>query len=182
MNTATADGSRALYGISKDGLTIKELGRLNRWNVPGFAMSLDTVINILFVLFVGNIFGILAASNIGYVLAHIFAISAFILLRRARPNWPRPIKISSYWVPVAAVLCASFIVFEVVGVGWFQIAAGGYGKGAQVKIIGFGILAISLVLFLYRRIVQDKESPHWRESTPTMPDEEVPVGGHATVV
>ena len=35
MNTATADGSRALYGISKDGLTIKQLGRLNRWNVPG---------------------------------------------------------------------------------------------------------------------------------------------------
>ena len=55
MNTATADGSRALYGISKDGLTIKELGRLNRWNVPGFAMSLDMVINILFVLFVGNL-------------------------------------------------------------------------------------------------------------------------------
>ncbi len=43
MNTATADGSRALYGISKDGLSIKQLGRLNRWNVPGFAMSCDTV-------------------------------------------------------------------------------------------------------------------------------------------
>ena len=35
MNTATADGSRALYGISKDGMTVKQLGRLNRWNVPG---------------------------------------------------------------------------------------------------------------------------------------------------
>src|SRR5947207_8366969 len=30
MNTATADGSRATIGISKDGLTIKDLGRLNR--------------------------------------------------------------------------------------------------------------------------------------------------------
>ena len=94
MNTATADGSRALYGISNDGLTIKQLGRLNRWNVPGFAMSLDMVINILFVLFVGNIFGILAASNIGYVLAHVFALSAYVLLRRDRPNWPRPIKLA----------------------------------------------------------------------------------------
>ena len=81
MNTATADGSRALYGISKDGLTIRQLGRLNRWNVPGFAMTGDMFINILFVLFVGNIFGILAASNIGYVLAHVFALSAFILLQ-----------------------------------------------------------------------------------------------------
>jgi amino acid transporter len=171
MNTATADGSRALYGISKDGLSIKQLGRLNRWNVPGFAMSIDTIINILFVLFVGNIFGILAASNIGYVLAHVFALSAFILLRKDRPNWPRPIKLANYWTPIAGVLCAMFIVFTVVGVGWFQIAAGGYGKGLQVKIIGFGVLVISLLLFLYRRVVQDKESPHWREETPTMPEE-----------
>jgi amino acid transporter len=182
MNTATADGSRALYGISKDGLSIKQLGRLNRWNVPGFAMSCDTVINILFVLFIGNIFGILAASNIGYVLAHVFALSGFILLRKDRPNWPRPIKLANYWTPIAGVLCAMFVVFTVVGVGWFQTAAGGYGKGAQVKIIGFGVLVISLLLFLYRRIVQDKESPHWREETPTMPDEPPAVAAPAAPV
>jgi hypothetical protein len=29
-----------------------------------------------------------------------------------------------------------------------------------------------LVLFLFRRIVQDKETPHWREETPLLPDEE----------
>jgi amino acid transporter len=170
MNTATADGSRALYGISKDGMTIKELGVLNRWNVPGNAMSLDTVINILFVLFVGNIFGILAASNIGYVLAHVFALSGYVLLRRDRPAWPRPIKLPAYWTAIAGVLCALFIVFTIVGVGWFQIAAGGYGKGATVKVIGFGILAASLLLFLFRRIVQDGEAPHWKEDTPATPD------------
>ena len=174
MNTATADGSRALYGISKDGLTVKQLGRLNKWNVPGNAMTLDMVINILFVLFVGNLFGILVASNIGYVFANICAISAFILLRKDRPNWPRPIKLSAYWVPVAYLLTAAFIVFEVVGVGWFQVAgAGGVYGGTKERIIGFGVLVISLLLFLFRRIVQDKETPHWREETPTMPDEHV---------
>ena len=182
MNTATADGSRALYGISKDGLTIKQLGRLNRWNVPGFAMTGDMFLNILFVLFVGNIFGILAASNIGYVLAHVFALSAFILLRRDRPNWPRPIKLANYWTPIAGVLCAMFIVFSVVGVAYFQTAAGGYGKGAQVKIIGFGVLVISLLLFFYRRVVQDKERVHWREETPQMPDDLPPVGTPAAPV
>ena len=30
MNTATMDGSRALYGISRDGMTIKEFGVLNK--------------------------------------------------------------------------------------------------------------------------------------------------------
>jgi membrane protein implicated in regulation of membrane protease activity len=105
------------------------------------------------------------------VLANAFAISAFVLLRKDRPNWPRPIKLPSYWVPIAVVLCAAFVVFEVVGIGWFQIAAGGYGKGAQIKIIGFAVLAISFLLFLFRRIVQEKEKPHWREETPTMPEE-----------
>ena len=41
-------------------------------------MTVDMVINILFVLLVGNIFGILAASNLGYVLAHMFALSGFV--------------------------------------------------------------------------------------------------------
>jgi amino acid transporter len=173
MNTATADGSRALYGISKDGLTIKQLGRLNRNNVPGFAMTCDMLLNILFVLFVGNLFGILVASNIGYVLANMFAIGAFVLLRKDRPDWPRPIRLPNYWVPIAVVLFLAFALFSVVGIGWFQIAGGGavYG-GTKSKIIGFSVLAISLLLFLFRRIVQDREKPHWREETPTVPDDE----------
>ena len=66
----------------------------------------------------------------------------------------------------------AFLVFSVVGIGWFQIAGGGavYG-GTKEKIIGFSVLGISILLFLFRRIVQDKEKPHWREETPTMPDE-----------
>ena len=34
MNTATMDGSRALYGIAKDGMTIKQLGTLNSTTCP----------------------------------------------------------------------------------------------------------------------------------------------------
>ena len=34
MNTATADGSRALYGIARDDMTVKQLYHLNRFNVP----------------------------------------------------------------------------------------------------------------------------------------------------
>ncbi len=138
MNTATADGSRALYGIARDDMTIKQLYNLNRWNVPGRAMTLDMLVNICFVLFIGNIFGILAASNIGYVLAHFFAITGFILLRKDRPDWTRPIKLSPVWVPVAYVLAAVTAVLCVIGIGWFQTAAGGYG-GTTEKLIGFGV-------------------------------------------
>jgi amino acid transporter len=170
MNTATADGGRALFGIARDGMTIKQLHSLNRFGVPGVAMTIDMIVNILFVWFVGNIFAILAASNLGYVLAHFFAITAFLLLRRDRPAWPRPIRLANYWVGIAAVLAAFCVVLTVVGFGWFQTAAGGYG-GTKEKVIGVAILAVGIALFLFRRIVQDGERPHWREATPETPEQ-----------
>ncbi len=35
MNTATMDGSRALFGMARDGLTVKQLSVLNSHHVPG---------------------------------------------------------------------------------------------------------------------------------------------------
>ena len=150
-------------------MTVRQLGTLNRWHVPGNAMTVDMVVNILFVLFIGNIFGVLAASNLGYVLAHMFALSGFVILRRTRPNWPRPIQLGSIWTPIAAVLAIWCAVLTVVGFGWMQVAAGGYGDTKE-KVIGVSVLVLGILLFLFRRIVQDKERPHWREETPTMPD------------
>ena len=101
MNTATADGSRALYGIARDDMTIKQLYHLNRFNVPARAMTVDMLINIALVFFVGNVLAIYVVGNLGYILAHVFALSAFVLLRKDRPDWPRPIKLSRMWVPIA---------------------------------------------------------------------------------
>ena len=85
MNTATMDGSRALYGISQDGMTFKFLGKLNARNVPGNAMTLDACLNVILLVFAiggpGGYLKVLAVSNFGYVLAHVFAISGFLLLR-----------------------------------------------------------------------------------------------------
>jgi len=137
--------------------------------VPGNAMTVDMGINILLCLFIGNIYGILAASNLGYVLAHMFALSGFVLLRRDRPHWPRPIKLGAVWVPIAGILAAWCALLTIVGFGWMQVASGGYGETKE-KVIGILVLLIAIVLFLYRRIVQDGERPHWREETPTMPE------------
>ena len=152
MNTATADGSRALYGISKDGLSIKQLGRLNRWNVPGFAMSCDTVHQ--------HPVRALHRQHLRHPRGeqHRLRPGARVRALRVHPAAKGPAQLATADQAgqlldsrSPAVLCAMFIVFTVVGVGWFQIAAGGYGKGAQVKIIGFGVLVISLLLFFYRR-------------------------------
>jgi amino acid transporter len=174
MNTATMDGSRALYGIAKDGMTIKELGVLNRNNVPARAMTLDAILNIFLLTYFAAVLEILAAGNLGYMLAHVFALTGFILLRRDRPNWPRPIKLSPVWVPIAGVLAALNMVFIVAGGFIYSngfLGIDGYGYGWDKTRIGLLVLLVSLLLYVFRRVVQDKQPLHWREETPTMPEE-----------
>ena len=167
MNTATADGSRALYGIARDDMTIKQLFHLNRYHVPARAMTVDMIVNLFLVFFVGNTLAILYTGNVGYILAHFFALTAFILLRRDRPNWPRPIKVSSIWVPIAAVLAAANALFIYVGV-----TDPGLTYAAETKhvLIGLAVLLLSVLLWLFRKIVQDGESPKLREETPATPE------------
>jgi amino acid transporter len=168
MNTATADGSRALYGIARDDMTIKELFHLNRFRVPSRAMTLDMVMNILLVLLVGNTLSILVAGNLGYISAHFFALTGFLLLRKDRPNWPRPIKLPAVWLPIAGVLAAVNFVLIIIGASSSELT--GYG-GTKETWIGVGVLAFSIVLFMYRRLVQDGRPIQLREETPQVPDE-----------
>jgi amino acid transporter len=109
MNSSTADGGRALFGIARAGMTVKELGVLNRFHVPARAMTVDLVVNICLVLFISSNLAILYMSNIGYVFAHVAAMTGFLLLRKDRPNWPRPIRVSNVWLPVAVVIAASAV-------------------------------------------------------------------------
>ena len=166
MNTATADGSRALYGIARDGMTIKQLDHLNRFHVPARAMTIDMLINLALVFFVGNILAIYVVGNVGYIMAHVFALSAFVLLRRDRPSWPRPIQLSPLWVPVAVALAVINLFLVVIGV-WYTEKIG-YG-GTKEVLYGLGVLAISILLYVFRRAVQDKQPIRLREETPATP-------------
>jgi amino acid transporter len=168
MSSSTADGSRALYGISRAGLTVKQLGKLNRYHVPGPAMTVDLVVNVLLVLFISSNLAILYMSNIGYVLAHLLAVSGFLLLRKDRPNWPRPYKLSAIWVPIAWFMTVLVAFLLIVGAGAPHL--NGYGTWTDFAI-GVGVLAASVLLFIFRRVVQDGERIHFREETPTMPAE-----------
>jgi amino acid transporter len=169
MMSSTADGSRALYGISRDGMTVKQLYQLNRFHVPARAMTVDLVVNVLLVLFISSNLAILYMSNIGYILAHFLALTGFLLLRRDRPNWPRPIKVGAAWVGIAVVLAAFNAVL--IGFGVAFPALTGYGTRTDMWI-GVGVLVGSVILFFYRRIVQDKARVTFREQVPAEPSAE----------
>jgi amino acid transporter len=132
-------------------------------------MTVDLVVNVLLVLFISSNLAILYMSNIGYVLAHVFALSGFLLLRRDRPNWPRPIKVGPIWVGIAAILAVFNLVLVIFGVTNPTLT--GYGTWTDM-FIGVGVLVASVLLFFYRRIVQDKSKVTFREEVPAQPTPE----------
>ena len=89
------------------------------------------------------------------------AISGFLLLRRDRPGWPRPIRVSAIWVPIAFFLLCVDLIFLIVGLAVVQ--ADGLRQLQGGLIIGIAILAISLVL-LHRVVVEDKRKLEWRHA------------------
>jgi amino acid transporter len=147
-------------------MTVRQLFHLNKYRVPSRAMTVDMIVNLLLVFFVGNTLSILVAGNLGYILAHVFALTGFLLLRKDRPNWPRPIRASDVWKPIAAVLALANLLFIVFGVTNPEVT--GYGTFGDL-LIGVGVLLISVLLYIFRRAVQDKLPIALRETVPTLP-------------
>ena len=158
--SATADAGRVLYGMAEEDMTIKQLKPLNRRGVPMRQMTVDVLINLLVVFFVGSPLAILFAANLGYFVCVVFALSGFVLLRRDRPDWPRPLRLHNAWIPVACVLVVFNAFVLVIGASHPGLA--GYG-GTQDVVIAFGLFLVGPVLYIYRRVVQDRQPFRLRE-------------------
>ena len=168
MNTATMDGARALFGIAKEGMTLKQFGMLSKRKVPALAMTLDMVLNVLLIVFFHGVIAILAVSNVGYVLATVCALFGFVLLRKDRPDWPRPIKLSAPWVGIAFILgCVNLFLLVCGGF----LYADDYGYGIDKTFIGLGVLVVAFLMYIYRCIVQDKTGIRFRDEVPLTPEE-----------
>jgi amino acid transporter len=95
---------------------------------------------------------IIAPGNIGYLLAHILALSGFVLLRRDRPAAERPIRLHRAFVPLAAGLVLVLAVVLVIGAASFDLT--GYGDLREL-VVALIVLSMSVVLFAVRRVLQD---------------------------
>jgi amino acid transporter len=173
MNAASAGGARTLYGMSRSGMTIKWFGHINKHNVPNRGMYVDVAANILAVLFLPTTVAVLAASNMGYVLCHVFALSAVLLLRKDRPGLARPVRLSTPWLWAAGVLVIVNVALLVIGSTSFSIT--GYGGWAEF-FIGLALLVIGCLLYVYRKVVEDKEPFRLQETrgVPFLPDAVAP--------
>jgi amino acid transporter len=160
---STADGGRALFQLARDGLTVRWLNHLNKQKVPDHGMTWDLVIQgvLMWFPYVAGFVGfttlvtnapivILAVSNLGYILCHVGAIATFIILRRQQPGLSRPFRLSSYWLPLAWFL----LIFNIIIIP-FGAANPALGYGLGPFLLGVLVLLISVVLYWYRRNVEE---------------------------
>jgi amino acid transporter len=150
MNTCLADSSRALFGVAGAGMTVRQLAHRNRFGAPDRCLTVDLVVNLVLVLAVGSLLAILAAGNLGYLLSHVLALSAFVLLRRDRPGHPRPIRAPRGAPWLAGGLAVALGVVLVVGALSFDIT--GYG-GSEELLIAVAVLSASLALYGLRNVI-----------------------------
>ncbi|MFD6061224.1 APC family permease [Rhodococcus wratislaviensis] len=166
MISSSADAGRALYGLSAEKMSINQLDQLNSRGVPSRALWATMVVNLGILVFVGNPVAILIASNLGYILAITLAVIAFMLLRKDRPHWPRPIRLPTVWIPIAVVVAAFNLLILVVG----ALNPGlSYVGSFKEVFLGLGLILIGVVLFMYRKLVQDRTPLAWREMPEDQP-------------
>jgi amino acid transporter len=130
MITATMSSGRLLHAPAQQGMTVRWLGGLNRRQVPARAMAVGLVLNAWLLFQFPAVFFILAVGNLGFMLTHTLALSGFLLLRRDRPHWPRPIRLGPAWKVVAAGACLANVAFVVFGL--IGLSMTGYAFDAQL--------------------------------------------------
>ncbi|MFJ1697187.1 APC family permease [Streptomyces sp. NPDC088252] len=167
MITGLADGSRVLYEMGKAGLTIKQVGVLNRRGVPARALLVALVLNVFVLTVLQTPLAIIVTGNLGYIIAHVLAVSGFALLRRDRPDAVRPIRLPRFFVPLAWTLAGFLTVVLVVGATGFSIT--GYGGYTELGV-ALAVLVVAVLLWLYRIKVQDRrpvDDPRSTDGRPT---------------
>jgi amino acid transporter len=145
-------------------MTLRQFAVLNRRGIPARALTFAVVLNLAVLFLLKNTLAIIATGNLGYILAHVFALSAFLLLRRQRPDLPRPIRLPNLFVPLAAALAVFMAVTLVVGATGFSTT--GYG-GTKELFLALAVLATSTLMWLYRKHVQDRAVNDRADAVPT---------------
>jgi APA family basic amino acid/polyamine antiporter len=113
-------GPRAYYAMAKDGLFFQIAGKLNKFHVPAWAIIIQAVLAVFYVLprtvkadgAYGNLYGDLLTYVISAALIfYILAIAAIFVLRVKRPEAERPYKAVGYpIIPALYVVGAAIIL------------------------------------------------------------------------
>lgn len=105
IQTGFLGSSRTLYYMSEEGNLPGFLKKVNKHGMPLNAMLTVSAVNLV-LIFIGNPVAILAASGIGYCIAHVVALSAYVK-SKTNPRFKdleRPFSAPRGWKYVAMIL------------------------------------------------------------------------------
>jgi APA family basic amino acid/polyamine antiporter len=153
LNGSILTGSRVPYAMAIDGQFFRAIGRVHpRWHTPSASIALLGIWSSILVLsgrYDQLYTYVIFASAIFYALA----ASAVIVLRRKRPDLPRPYRVLGYpYLPlmfIAALVC--LILSTLV-------------KSPRESFLGLGIIAAGLPLYFHwkRRRARENRPPQSR--------------------
>ena len=135
--------SRALYGMSKAGLTIQSYSRLNRYGVPVGSVGWDAVVTLsLLAIFKDNVVNVVAAANVGYLLVFVLLPLSYILARTNPQQIPATFRLPPFMTPVAlGIFVYNAILLLVGGVQW----------GSKVMGVGTFLVLTFIPFYICRR-------------------------------
>lgn len=94
-NGLILSGARVYYTMAKDGLFFRRIGTLNRNAVPEYALWIQCLVACLLCLS-GQYGNLLDMVSFVVVLFYVLTIAGIFILRRQRPDAPRPYKAFGY--------------------------------------------------------------------------------------
>jgi basic amino acid/polyamine antiporter, APA family len=121
-NGLILSGARAYYAMAKDGLFFRSAGRLNKSHVPAWAIVVQGILSVLYVLprtvRADGSYGSLYNDLLTYVISaalifYILAIAAIFVLRVKQPDAERPYKAFGYPI-IPALYCIGAAIILVV--------------------------------------------------------------------
>ncbi|MCD6339928.1 MAG: amino acid permease [Verrucomicrobia bacterium] len=112
---------RIFFAMARDGLLPQWAAAVHpRYRTP----HVTTILTGVFVGFfsgITNINEMVELTNIGTLFAFVLVAAGIIVLRRARPDLPRPFRTPLVpWVPLAAILCCGYLMFQLPRVTWIR--------------------------------------------------------------
>ncbi len=101
VNGLILSGARVGFAMARDGLFFRGLARLNAASVPARALWLQAAWASVLVL-CGTYSQLLQYVVSADILLYVLLVGAVIVLRRKRPDWPRPFRAPAYpWLQLA---------------------------------------------------------------------------------
>lgn len=110
-------GARVYYSMAKEGVFFKKVGTLNKQAVPEVALWLQAIIASLWCLS-GRYGDLLDMISFVVVLFYMLTIAGIFILRKKRPNHPRPYKAFGYpilpiiYILMGATFCILLIIYK----------------------------------------------------------------------